>query len=1111
HLSSICAFKPLEIQPQHKDGGVFVRFSYAPPELDGDADPLTALETRLQEAVDQQGSFPTWHGFGGGNIWIVRGKPWREDMDRFASPILKVFFDGPDVQQQTLYELCRPYGRIKDITLPTPVPPGSMRSSTITFHRVNSAAIARNVIYGRTIPSTAAITRLRVDYEKPIQAHVVRDWMSSHPKFMIPVLVFLLGTFTYTIFDPIRAWMVEAKATHLFDYRKSKVYQWLHLNSIARLSHKSDEAEVEVATAAEVWKDRKDAEESIQAYLADMPSTVTFIHGPQGSGKTTMLKKILADSNRSYLIIDCRPLQSAPTDPILVSGLAAQTGYWPIFTSLNSMNNLIDMASVGLIGQKAGLSSSVQDQMKQVLSIVTEGLQGVTKSRRSATSRKIRKRELEDQERQQDLERRAKISRGIWHDGRLDCVAGNGVMSELGMGDEKFDLNDTDKPSEDVPSLLEETKETIVSAQKTHNQEESDALASLPIVVIRNYAITSPSSSKSDLLTVLADWAANLVENKIAHVIVLSDNRENAKRVANGIPGLPVHAMSGSDSIYAALPSKPLNTIALSDADAKSSLYFVRQKLQDAELSSDITDSQLPYLQRLGGRASDLESLIHKVRHGMSVKEAVEDIIVRSVPELRKRAFGDDVDDAKKLAWAREQAWEVIRRLSKSEEIPYYDLLLEFPFKGDEAALRNMEHAEILSIGMKEGRPSTIRPGKPVFRWVFERMVDDRTFQATQDLAFNEKYIKELEEKIKTYEQELSILRSTMKNEDRSWWDFRKSPLHDRAQHVGSKLATTQRKVHTLDRKNSELKRFLAKRDNESHVAAVQAYVGLSATTMQHIEQELQHTLKLSKDAFSSGAWIYPIYGAVYLVTNPALLRSLYPVLLRAIATSVAVTFGLFAFTYIPQIALFSVVLGPFAIIPATLLVLVEAYFLTTFITKTFLFRSAQDQIFDSVIQKQGYVYLLERGRTSKRQVDKSAFQDLTEPIAASFGRFSKEGILRYIVTAPLNLIPVVGTVIFLLYNGKKSGPSFHERYFFLKGMDESAAKQLIKQKRGAYTAFVVLLFGAAALALNLVPVVGSIFNVASVVGAALWACKFERENKQQSRSNDVSARTKDQ
>lgn len=42
-------------------------------------------------------------------------------------------------------------------------------------------------------------TRLRMGYQQPIQAHVIRDWMSSHPKIMLPLLVFLLGTLTYTV------------------------------------------------------------------------------------------------------------------------------------------------------------------------------------------------------------------------------------------------------------------------------------------------------------------------------------------------------------------------------------------------------------------------------------------------------------------------------------------------------------------------------------------------------------------------------------------------------------------------------------------------------------------------------------------------------------------------------------------------------------------------------------------------------------------------------------------------------------------------------------------------------------------------------------------------
>src|ERR1700759_5242223 len=62
-------------------------------------------------------------------------------------------------------------------------------------------------------------------------------------------------------------------------------------------------------------------------------------------------------SCRKALIIDCGELQKASSDTALLAGLAQQTGYWPVFTFLNSMNNLIDLASVGLIGQK-GISVS---------------------------------------------------------------------------------------------------------------------------------------------------------------------------------------------------------------------------------------------------------------------------------------------------------------------------------------------------------------------------------------------------------------------------------------------------------------------------------------------------------------------------------------------------------------------------------------------------------------------------------------------------------------------------------------------------------------------------------------------------------------------------------
>lgn len=59
--------------------------------------------------------------------------------------------------------------------------------------------------------------------------------------------------------------------------------------------------------------------------------------------------------HRKTLVIDCAELNKATTDSRLVAALAQQTGYRPIFTFLNSLTGIIDIASMGLIGQKGQL------------------------------------------------------------------------------------------------------------------------------------------------------------------------------------------------------------------------------------------------------------------------------------------------------------------------------------------------------------------------------------------------------------------------------------------------------------------------------------------------------------------------------------------------------------------------------------------------------------------------------------------------------------------------------------------------------------------------------------------------------------------------------------
>lgn len=47
----------------------------------------------------------------------------------------------------------------------------------------------------------------------------------------------------------------------------------------------------------------------------------------------------------------------------------------------------------------------------------------------------------------------------------------------------------------------------------------------------------------------------------------------------------------------------------------------------------------------------------------------MEDIIVRTMGELRKNAFGDDNEDAKSLPWKREQVWAVVQKLATQSEV----------------------------------------------------------------------------------------------------------------------------------------------------------------------------------------------------------------------------------------------------------------------------------------------------------------------------------------------------------------------------------------------------------------------------------------------------------
>ena len=42
-------------------------------------------------------------------------------------------------------------------------------------------------------------TKLKTGYMQMMQAHVFRDWIVNHPKIMLPIVIFLLGSITYAV------------------------------------------------------------------------------------------------------------------------------------------------------------------------------------------------------------------------------------------------------------------------------------------------------------------------------------------------------------------------------------------------------------------------------------------------------------------------------------------------------------------------------------------------------------------------------------------------------------------------------------------------------------------------------------------------------------------------------------------------------------------------------------------------------------------------------------------------------------------------------------------------------------------------------------------------
>ncbi|OTB12866.1 hypothetical protein K445DRAFT_320688 [Daldinia sp. EC12] len=255
-------------------------------------------------------------------------------------------------------------------------------------------------------------------------------------------------------------------------------------------------------------------------------------------------------------------------------------------------------------------------------------------------------------------------------------------------------------------------------------------------------------------------------------------------------------------------------------------------------------------------------------------------------------------------------------------------------------------------------------------------------------------------------------------------------------------------------------------------------------------KEDYEKARVLLSEAAKSGSYLYPFKGIVYFITHRSLWKPFYSRILPTLGLTAGVTASMFFFTYLPQLAILVFVNGPLAVFTTVLLILNESSTIVNLISRNFLLQDALLDTFDGTLVAKDAVGIVSEGRQLKSGQD--PIGRLGKILKNPFSKFTPNALVRYIMYLPLNFIPVVGTIIFIILQGRTRGNSVHGRYFQLKGWTPSQERDWLERHAGPYATF-----GTIATLLEMIPVASMFFAFTNTVGAALWAADIEQRNTQ--------------
>jgi len=379
--------KATDVTLRLKEGGAFVKFTH-----DGSTS-TSEIEKTLQEYLKENRVKPWWSPFRRMHVNLVRGRPWVEDLFRLPTSRLKVEFipsqpggEAVELSQEQLYAFFRQYGKLGDIVAQPPDSKILPRFAYLDYSNIPKAIIAKNCMHGYLVTEEEGGgkkgTLLRLTYERKIKGHWIRDWLVNHPRIVIPIIAALIAGTTVVIFDPIRTFFVKAHITRSLHIQDNRFYKWIkgYATDIIKWRRRHDD---DVGMEA-VWDDRKSNIEQIQTWLMETADTFIIVQGPRGSGKRELVVDQALKNKKHKVIIDCKPIQEARGDSATINAAAAEVGYRPVFSWMNSISGMIDMAAQGATGVKTGFSETLDTQLGKIWNNTATALRSIALDNRHA-------------------------------------------------------------------------------------------------------------------------------------------------------------------------------------------------------------------------------------------------------------------------------------------------------------------------------------------------------------------------------------------------------------------------------------------------------------------------------------------------------------------------------------------------------------------------------------------------------------------------------------------------------------------------------------------------------------------------------------------------------